>query len=179
MKRRSFTAAAAWAMSYARPLEWHLLGTAHSADLTRVRADSPTAVSMVAVNERNAPRFGFWDGWWVRSRSGRLTLVAHTIDYDGGLRGVDSSPPSLIVDLAGPGRARVVAFARMPDSASLVRRLGFAWDADAHDRDGVGGPVSVRARMLTVPYWFLVLAGLPLSLLWMTRRRATARTRKT
>src|SRR3712207_7810816 len=54
----SLTAAAGWAMSYARPLDWHLLGIAHSADLTRVNLDRRTAVSMTPVNGSDAPRYG-------------------------------------------------------------------------------------------------------------------------
>ena len=56
MKRRLFTlvaaaslllslaAAAAWAVSYARPCDWRLLGMAHSADLARVDLGRRTAV---------------------------------------------------------------------------------------------------------------------------------------
>ena len=41
------------------------------------------------------------------------------------------------------------------------------------DGDGVGGPVSARARMVTLPYWFIVVLGVPMPLLWLrvTRRR--------
>jgi hypothetical protein len=167
----SLTAAAAWAMSYARPLDWHLLAIAHSADLTRVNLNRRTVVVMMPVNESNVPRYGYWDAWWARSESGRLTLVAHNVDYDGNLRAVHALPPSLIVDLPGPSRARAVAFGRTPDSRPWARRLGFAWDADAQqavdDRGGIAGPVSVRARMVMLPYWFIVLLGLPLSLRWL------------
>src|SRR5688500_12696300 len=154
----SLAAAAAWAMSYARLLDWHLLGIAHSADLTRVDLDRRTVVVMVPVNGPSTPRYGYWDALWARSQSGRLTLLAQNVDYDDRkLRGVSASPPSLIVDLSGPARAQAVAFGRMPDSRPRARRLGFAWDADAQqaggDRDGVGGPVSVRARMIMLPYW--------------------------
>ena len=176
----SLTAAAGWAMSYARPLDWHLLGTAHSADLARVNLDRRAVVSMTPVNGPDAPRYGYWDALWARSQSGRLTLVAQAVDYDGGdLRGVYASPPSLTVELSGPARTRVMAFGRMPDSRPWARRLGFAWDADAQqaadDRDGVGGPVSVRARMITLPYWSIVLLGLPLPLLWLRVNRRSRR----
>jgi len=179
----SLTAAAAWAMSYARPRDWHLLGTAHSADLTRVGLDRRTVVFMRPVDLSSAPPYGFWDALWALSESGRLTLLAQTIDYEGNLRGVYASPPSLIVELPGPARARVVAFGRMPDSRPWARRLGFAWDADAQqavdNSDGIRGQVSVRARMLMSPYWPIVLLGLPLPLLWLRvhrrpRRRAGA-----
>ncbi|HEX8410436.1 MAG TPA: hypothetical protein VF883_16340 [Thermoanaerobaculia bacterium] len=178
----SLTAAAAWAMSYARPLDWHLLGIAHSADLTRVNLDRRTVVFMMPVNGANVARYGFWDAAWARSQSGRLTLLAHTIDYDGNLRAVYASPPSLTADLPGPARARAVAFGRMPDARPWARRLGFAWDADAQqavdDRDGPAGPVSVRARMIMLPYWSIVLLGMPLSLLWLrVNRRASRRLR--
>ena len=172
----SLTAAAAWAVSYARPLDWHLLGIAHSADLTRVDLDRRTVVLMRPVDSSNAPRHGYWDAAWVRSQSGRLTLVAQTVDYDGKLRGVYASPPSLIVEVSGPARARVVAFSRVPDSRPWARRLGFAWDVDAQqavdDRDGVGGPVDVRVRMIMAPYWSIVLLGLPLPLLWLRVHRS-------
>ena len=173
----SLTAVAAWAVSYARPLDWHLLGMAHSADLTRGDLNRRTGILMVPVNASNAPPHGYWDAAWVRSESGRLTLVAQTIDYDGKLRGVYASPPSLIVDVSGPARARVVAFSRVPDSRPWARRLGFAWDVDAqqavHDRDGVHGPVSVRVRMIMAPYWSIVLLGLPVPLLWLRAARTS------
>ncbi|HLM56166.1 MAG TPA: hypothetical protein VK422_08535 [Pyrinomonadaceae bacterium] len=178
----SLTAAAGWAMSYARPLDWHLLGIAHSADLTRVDLDRRTVVSMTPVNGSNVPRYGYWDALWTRSQSGRLSLVAQAADYGGNLRAVYASPPSLTVDLPGPARPRVVAFGRTPDSRPWARRLGFAWDADAQqaadDRDRVGGPVSVRARMIMLPYWSIVLLGLPLPLLWLRLNRRSHRRRE-
>lgn len=86
-----------------------------------------------------------------------------------------ASPPSLTVELPGPARTRVVAFGRTPDSRPWARRMGFTWDTDAQqaddDRDGVGGPVSVRARMVMLPYWFAVLLGLPLPLRFCCENR--------
>lgn len=174
------TAAAAWGMSYARPLDWHLLGSAHSADLTRVDLNRRTVVLMMPVDGSNVPRYGYWDALWARSQSGTLSLVAQAADYGGNLRAVYASPPSLIVDLSGPARTRAVAFGRVPNSRPWARRLGFAWDADAQqavdDRDGVGGPVSVRARMIMLPYWSIVLLGLPL--LWLRVNRRSRRWRE-
>ncbi len=126
----SLTAAAAWAMSYARSPDWHLLGIAHSADLTRVNLDRRTDVFMMPVDGSHVPSYGYWDALWTRSQSGRLSLVAQAADYGGNLRAVYASPPSLVIDLPGPARARAVAFGRMPDSRPLARRLGFAWDTD-------------------------------------------------
>lgn len=169
----SLAAAAAWAMSYARPRGWHLLAIAHSADLTRADQDRRSVVSMTPVDASHVPRYGFWDGWWVLSQSGTLTLLAQTVDYDGNLRGIYASPPSLIVDLSGPARARAVAFGRVPVSRPPAGRLGFAWDADEQqavdDGDGVRRAASVRARMITSPYWGIVLLGLPLPLLWLRK----------
>lgn len=175
----SLSAAAAWVVSYARPLDWHLLGIAHSADSRRVDHNGRSVVFMMPVNSSNAPGHGYWDAAWVRSQSGRLTLVAQTVDYEVKLRGISASPPSLTVDLSGPARARVVAFSRVPDSRPWARRLGFAWDVDAqqavNDHDGARGPVSVRVRMIMAPYWSIVLFGLPLPLLWLRVNRRSRR----
>ena len=172
----SVAAAAAWAMSYARPPGWRLIGTAHSADLTRVNRGRRTALFTTAADWSKAPNYGFWDAWWALSHSGRLTLLAQVVDYDGTLRRIYASPPSLIVDLPGQARRRAVVFGRMPDSGPWARRLGFALHSDAQrvdDGDEVGGPVSARAWMVTSPYWFIVLLGLPMPVLWLrgSRRR--------
>jgi hypothetical protein len=171
----SLTAAAAWATSHARPPAWHLLGIAHSSDLMRINPGRRSVVSMKPVSLSNAPRHGYWDALWALSRSGRLTLVAQTVDYEGDLRRVYASPPSVIVDLSGPGGARIAAFGRIPESRPLGSRLGFAWNTDAQQTAGDRGPVSVRARMITFPYWFLILVGLPLPLLWLRGNRRPGR----
>jgi hypothetical protein len=169
----SITAAAAWAMSYARPPGWRLIGIAHSADLTRVNRARRTVLFTTAANWSKAPHYGFWDAWWALSQSGRLTLLAQVVDYEGTLRRVYASPPSLIVDLPGQARPQAVVFGRMPDSGPGASWLGFALHSDAQLVDGVGGPVSARAWMVMLPYWFIVLLGLPMPLLWLgvTRRR--------
>ena len=174
----SLAAAAAWTTSHARPPGWRLLGTAHSADLARVHRGAHTALFMTAADWSKAPNYGFWDAWWARSQSGRLTLLAQVVDYEGTLRRIHASPPSLTVDLPGEAGPQAVVFGRMPDAGPWARRLGFAWHSDAQladDGDGVGGPVSARAWMMTVPYWLLVLLGVPMPLLWrrVARRRVT------
>jgi hypothetical protein len=188
MKRRLFNLAAAislllslaaftaWAMSYARPSGWRLIAIAHSADLTPVNRGRSTALFTPAANGSKAAHHGFWDALWALSESGRLTLLAQAIDYEGTLRRVHASPPSLIVDLAAQGRPQAVVFGRVPDAGPWARRLGFALHSDAQvvdDGDGVGGPVSARARIVTLPYWFIVLLGLPIPVLWLrvTRHR--------
>src|SRR5688572_32351794 len=160
-------------MSYARPPGWRLIGIAHSADLTRVNRGQRTVLFTTVADWSKAPHYGFWDAWWALSQSGRLTLLAQVIDYDGTLRRVYASPPSLIVDLPGQARQQAVVFGRMPDSGGWASRLGFALHSDARQVDGAGGPVSARAWMVTLPYWFIVLLGLPMPLLWLrvTRRR--------
>jgi hypothetical protein len=187
MKRRLFNlaaalslllllaAGAAWAMSCARPSGWRLIGTAHSADLTRVNRGRRTVLFTTAANWSKAPHYGFWDAWWALNHSGRLTLLAQVVDYEGTLRRVYASPPSLIVDLPGEARSRAVVFDRMPTSGPWASRLGFALHSDEQLVDGVDGPVSARAWVVALPYWFLVLVGLPMPLLWMrvNQRRRT------
>ena len=175
----SIAAAAAWAMSYARPPGWRLIGIAHSADLTRVNRGPRTVLFTTAANWSKAPHYGFWDAGWALSQSGRLTLLAQVVDYDGTLRRLYASPPSLIVDLPGQARPRAVVSVRMPGSGPWASRLGFALHSDAQlvdDGDAVGGPVSARAWMVTLPHWFIVLLGLPMPLLWL---RVTRRHRDT
>jgi hypothetical protein len=172
----SLAACAAWAMSYARPPGWRLIGIAHSEDLTAVNRGPSTALFTTAAHSSKAAHYGFWDALWALSQSGRLTLLAQAVDYEGTLRRVHASPPSLIVDLPAPTRPPAVVFRRVPDAGPWGSRLGFALHSDAQvveNGDGVGGPVSARARIVTLPYWFIVLLGLPVPLLWLqvTRRR--------
>ena len=168
----SVASAAAWAMSYAMPPAWRLIATAHSADLTRVNSGRGAVLFTTTPNWSNAANHGFWDAWWALSQSGRLTLLTQVVDYDGTLRQISASPPSLIVDLPGEARTQAVVFGRMPDTGSWASRLGFAWHSDAKSVDN-GSPVSARAWIVTLPYWFILLLGLPLPLLWrrVSRRR--------
>jgi hypothetical protein len=170
----SIAAAAAWALSYAGPPGWRLIATAHSADLTRVNQGRRTVLFTTTPDWSKTPNHGFWDAWWAQSNSGRLTVLTQVVDYDGTLRRIHASPPSLIVDLPGQAGPQAVVFGRVPDSGPWARRLGFALHSDAQlvdDGDGVGGPVSARAWLVTVPYWFIVLLGLPMSLLWLRVKR--------
>src|SRR3712207_244181 len=132
----SLAAAAAWASSHARPPGWRLVATAHSADLTRVNRGRRTVLFATTANWSKAPHHGFWDAWWALSQSGRLTLLAQNVDYDGTLRRVYASPPALIVDLPGGARPQAVVFGRMPDSGPWASRLGFALHSDAQLADG-------------------------------------------
>jgi hypothetical protein len=173
----SLAASAAWAMSYVQPLGWRLIGLAHSADLTPVTRERSTALFTNKANGSTAANHGFWDALWALSDSGQLTLLAQAVDYEGTLRRVEASPPSLIVDVPAPAPSQAVLFRRVPDAGPWASRLGFAWHSDAQvvgDGDEVGAPVSARARILTVPYWFIVLLGLPLPVLWALRTRRFA-----
>jgi hypothetical protein len=163
-------------MSYARPPGWRLIGIAHSADLMPANRGPSTALFTTAANWSKTAHYGFWDALWALSQSGRLTLLAQAVDYEGTLRRVHASPPSLIVDLPTEARPQVVVFRRAPDAGPWESRLGFALHSDAQvvdDGNGIGGPVSARGRIVTLPYWFIVLLGLPMPLRWLqvTRRR--------
>jgi hypothetical protein len=174
----SLAASAAWAMSYARPPGWRLIGIAHSADLTAVNRGPSTALFTTSSNGSESAQYGFWDALWALSESGRVTLLAQAVDYEGTLRRLYASPPSLIVDLPAQARPQVVVFRRVPDAGPWASRLGFALHSDAQvvdSGDGVGGPFSVRARIVTLPYWFIVLLGLLMPLLWVTRHRRDTR----
>src|SRR5688500_2647935 len=127
----SVAATAAWAMSYARPPGWRLIGTAHSADLTRVNSGQRTALFTTTPNWSKAPHYGFWDAWWALSQAGRLTLLAQVVDYDGTLRQVYASPPSLIVDLPDKAGSQAVVFGRMPEPGPVAYRLLRALHSDA------------------------------------------------
>lgn len=170
----SIAAAAAWAASYAPSPGWRLLGTAHSADLTPVSRGRGSALFVTTPHWSKAEHHGFWDAWWARSESGRLTLLAQVVDYDGTLHRVQASPPSLVVEVPGERRLRAVVFGRMPVSGPADTRLGFALHSDVQPADvgdTAGAPVSARAWMVTLPYWLIVLFGLPMPLLWMRSAR--------
>jgi hypothetical protein len=170
----SLAATAAWVTSYAQPAGWCLIGTAHSADLTRVNRGRRTALFTTAPNWSKAPHHGFWDAWWAHSRSGQLTLLAQVVDYEGTLRRIDAVPPSLIVDVPGPARPQIVVFGQLRSASPGASWPGFALHSDAQPVDG-GAPASARAWMVTVPYWFIVLIGLPIPLLWLRATRTPPR----
>jgi hypothetical protein len=183
MKGRLFTIAAAlslllslaavfaWATSYAQSTRWRLIATAHSADLTKLSSERGTALFTTVPDWTTPDHHGFWDAWWMLSKSGRLTLVAQVVDYDGTLRRISSSPPSLTVEAPGPTPAQPAVVARVHNDEAVKSWLGFASHSDTQTVDGANGPVTARAWMITVPYWFILLVGLPIPLLWRRARR--------
>ena len=166
----SLAAVAAWAMSHWRPAGWRLIATAHSGDLTRVSGGRDTLL-FTTTRDWKESLPGFWDAWWALSERGRLNLLAQVLDYQGTLRQVRASPPSLIVDLPGQARAQVVVFGPATGSVPGSSRLGFAAHSDAQTVEGSNGPISARAWVVTLPYWFIALLGLPVPMLWMRARR--------
>lgn len=164
----SIAAAAAWATSYGRAPDWRLLAVAHTADLVRVGSGHRMARFTTAAGWSKARHHGFWDAGWVLSRAGRLTVLGQAVDYDGTLRRIDASPPSLTVYPPGEGGAHAVVFGDLPASSPGATRLGFGWHSDARMVSGV----SARAWMVTVPYWLIVLLAwaIPLRRLRAARR---------
>ena len=172
----SVATAVAWVLSYVRPPGWRLIGIAHSADLTRANRERGTVLFTTAANWSNAAQHGFWDAGWALSQAGKLTVLTQAIDYEGTLARVSASPPSLTVDVPGGARLQAVVSGRMPEAGPWASRLGFALHSDSQRVDAGDGPVSVRAWMVTLPYWFIALLGIPIPLLWLraTRHRRDA-----
>jgi hypothetical protein len=167
----SIAASVFWAASYRRPHDWRLLGSAHSADLKRVPLDRRGVVSMTPTNPSMPAPHGFWDALWALSRSGSLTLVAHAVDYDGHLARIDAEVPAVTVELSGPSRTRATVFEDQRHARAKKALLHFAWDADTRQAGNDAGSVRVQARMFTVPYWSIVLIGLPLPFRWLAANR--------
>src|SRR5688500_6938176 len=76
----SIAAAVAWAMSYARPRGWRLIGIAHSAGLMQVNRGRHTGLFTTAANWSKAAHHVFWDASWALSQSGPMTLLAQVVD---------------------------------------------------------------------------------------------------
>ena len=167
----------AWALSHSRPSGWRLIGSAHSADLTRVNGVRGSVRFTTSGGGTNDSHPGFWDAAWSLSRAGQLTLLTQAIDYEGTLRELIALPPSLVLHLPGDAGVRAVVFGRMPSSGPGTNWLGFALHSDSQRVDGVSGSVSARAWMVTLPYWFILLLGVPIPLLWLRlpSRRGDAR----
>jgi hypothetical protein len=160
-----------WAASYRKPHDWRLLGSAHSSELMRVPVDRRGGVSLVPADLSIPAPHGFWDALWALSHSGSLTLVAHAVDYDGHIARIDAVAPAVTVELSGPLRIRATVFDLERRAGVRSRLLGFSWDADAGQARSDRGSVRVQARSFTVPYWSIVLIGLPLWLRWLAANR--------
>ena len=175
----SLAAAVGWAMSHVQPLEWRLIWVVHSAGLARIGLDRANVIFMVSADGPGLPRHAYLDAMWVQSRSGTLSLVAQAADFTREASTVSASPWSLAVDLRDATRAQAVTSDRISHTGGWPRRLGFAWDSDVQQAidhgDGTGGSTTVQVRMLTVPWWFVFLLGVPLPLLWMRAKRRQRR----
>ncbi len=180
----TLAAGAAWAASYARPLPWHEVARHHKAgwDVALFEPTDDTFDTFGMLdhgNPQGIERGGSWRITWISSTSGRLGITRRVVEYPTGSRDL---PPVEVMNVRHtsyemfgpvgnlgaqpPGRLERWGF-------HYVDERGIAW---VRGRDGTGPvPLVIGVQIFTLPYWPLVLAGLPLPALWLWRNRRSVR----
>ena len=180
----SLGAGAGWILSYARPLQWRELHRSHEANWDVVPDGPDDWGHGILHHEPKAwiEKAGHWRVAWFSSQAGQLGLHRSYLEVreDAGWLppvrvGIIHHTPH---ESFGPLPSRFTT-----EIPTLPNRLGFRYRHEAGVAWFRGRPLPVRtevplvvgAQQLILPYWALVLAGLPAPLWWMWRNRRAVR----